>query len=100
MDENSIKDSFSSEEKREARPEAKKVKSSTPKEDRFFSDAEKQVNKIMKELTTLSELSIKHKGAYSEEHIEQIFRALRKKIENARKSFKVQDEDEDDFKFD
>lgn len=80
-------------------PEPSKKKGSSAPEDKFLKDAENKVNKIMKDFTLLSELSIKHKGAYSEEHIEQIFRAIRKKVENTRKSFKMQDEDEDNFTF-
>lgn len=71
----------------------------TGPENKFLTDAEKQVNKIIKELGTLGELSIKYKGIYTEEHIEQIFKALRKKIENTRKNFKMQEEDEDNFTF-
>jgi hypothetical protein len=71
----------------------------TPAEDKFQKDAEKTVNRLIKDFNSLSELSIKHKGAYTDEHIDQIFKAIRKKVENTRKSFKMQDDDEDNFTF-
>lgn len=77
----------------------KKKRATGGAEEKFQKDAEKTVNRLIKDFNSLSELSIKHKGAYTEEHIEQIFKAIRKKLENTRKSFRMQDEDDDSFTF-
>ncbi len=79
--------------------DAEKKKRVSGAEEKFQKDAEKTVNRLIKDFNSLSELSIKHKGAYTDEHIEQIFKAIRKKLENTRKSFRMQDEDDDSFTF-
>lgn len=69
------------------------------KDDKFKKSAEVLVNKIFKDLTTLSELSVKHKGSYTKEEIEIIFNALKKKTLSAKKSFTLSENEEDTFTF-
>lgn len=58
---------------------------------------EAQVTKVLKELTILGDLGIKHKGEISPEVVEKIFEAVKKKITMSKKQFKNND-DSDEFK--
>jgi hypothetical protein len=58
---------------------------------------EQQVNKILKELTVLGDLGIKHRGEIPEEVVEVIFETVKKKLATVKKQFKNND-DTDEFK--
>lgn len=68
-------------------------------EEKEFGAATSHVNKVLKELKNLGELSNKHSGEYTEEHSEKIFESLRKKINETKKGLKVKDKKDNTFSF-
>lgn len=64
----------------------------------FKAAAEKQINKILKELELLTELAPKNKGGFNDEMVDAMFKVLKDKLNASKKTFKEQKE-ESDFKF-
>lgn len=64
-----------------------------------FEDVSTHVNKVLKELKVLGELSNKHSGEYTEAHTDVIFEGLRKKINETKKGLKFKDKKDNKFKF-
>lgn len=64
-----------------------------------FGDITTHVNKVLKEIKTLGELSNRHAGEYTEEHSEKIFESLRKKINETKKGLKFKDKKDKKFTF-
>lgn len=60
---------------------------------------EQQVNKVIRELSILGDLGIKHRGEVQDEIVEKIFEHVKKKTATAKKQFKVVDL-QDEFKID
>jgi hypothetical protein len=66
-------------------------------DEKFAKAAEAQVIKVLKELNILGEISGKHQGKYTEEQVELIFNALKRKTSSVRKQFKIQKDDDSGF---
>jgi len=60
---------------------------------------ELQVNKVLRELTLLGDIGIKHRGEVQDDIVEKIFEHIKKKTTNAKKQFKANDA-QDEFKID
>ena len=60
---------------------------------------EQQVNKVLRELSILGDLGIKHRGEVQDEIVEKIFEHVKKKTAIAKKQFKALDA-QDEFKID
>jgi DNA-binding ferritin-like protein len=65
-------------------------------ENKFFEDAEKVVNRLLKQYDSLLELSKKHK--VNDEDVNYMFNEIKKYHENVKKEFKSSDKD-DGFSF-
>tara|TARA_Y100000588_G_scaffold321228_1_gene352353 strand:+ start:59598 stop:60128 length:531 start_codon:yes stop_codon:yes gene_type:complete len=64
-----------------------------------FDNLNIHVNKVLREIKTLGELSNKHSSEYSEDHVSMIFDALKKKTNESKKKMKTKDKKDDKFSF-
>lgn len=64
-----------------------------------FGNASSQVQKVIKEIKSLSDISNRHSGEYDEDHIKVVFEALKKKLSSVKKDLKNKNDDEDGFSF-
>lgn len=64
-----------------------------------FGQLTTSLNKVIREIKILGELSNKHSGEYKDEHVNKIFNAIKKKTNETKKSLKEGDKKEDEFDF-
>ena len=64
-----------------------------------FDNLNIHLNKVLREIKTLGELSNKHSSEYSEDHVSMIFDALKKKTNESKKKMKTNDKKDDKFSF-
>lgn len=72
---------------------------STNTEEKSFESLTSHVNKVTREVKTLGELSNKHAGEYSDEHVDTMFDAMKKKTNEVKKALKSKDKKDDKFSF-
>lgn len=67
--------------------------------DKNFGSIASHIQKVVREIKALGELSNKHSGEYEDDHIKAIFDAIKKKTNETKKELKEKDKKDDKFTF-
>lgn len=66
--------------------------------ERFERLAEKRTNAVLKKLDVLSNCANRNRYEYTEEEIDKMFKAIRKKMNKVKSQFEFEDQEEDEFR--